>query len=32
MMAQERFKKEGSGDQQAWDLAFEHGYEGAFKK
>jgi len=32
MMAQERFKKEGSGDQQAWDLAFEHGYEDAFKK
>ena len=32
MMAQERFKKEGSGEQMAWDLAFEHGYEEGFKK
>ncbi len=32
MMAQERFKREGSGDKQAWDLAFEHGYEDGFKK
>lgn len=32
MMAQNRFKTEGSGDQQAWDLAFEHGYQDAFPK
>jgi hypothetical protein len=32
MMAQEYFKKEGSGEQMAWDLAFEHGYEDGFKK
>lgn len=30
MMAQKRFKTEGTGDQQAWDLAFEHGYEDGF--
>ena len=32
MMAQEYFKRQGSGDQEAWDLAFEHGYEDGFKK
>ena len=32
MIAQKRFKTEGTGDQQAWDLAFEHGYEDAFRK
>jgi len=32
MMAQQYFKRQGSGDQEAWDLAFEHGYEDGFKK
>jgi hypothetical protein len=32
MMAQEYFKKQGSGEQQSWDLAFEHGYDDGFKK
>jgi hypothetical protein len=32
MMAQEYFKRQGSGEQQSWDLAFEHGYEDGFKK
>jgi hypothetical protein len=32
MMAQQYFKRQGSGEQMAWDLAFEHGYEDAFKK
>ena len=32
MMAQERFKSEGSGEKMAWDLAFERGYEEGFKK
>ena len=32
MMAQTRFKQEGSGEQQSWDLAFENGYEAGFKK
>ena len=32
MMAQDYFKKQGSGEQMAWDLAFEHGYEDGFKK
>jgi hypothetical protein len=32
MMAQQYFKKQGSGNQQNWDLGFEHGYEDAFKK
>ena len=32
MMAQERFKSEGSGEPMAWDLAFERGYEEGFKK
>ena len=32
MMAQERFEKEGSGNKQDWDLAFENGFEAGFKK
>jgi len=32
MMAQARFKQEGSGRQQDWDLAFENGYEAGFRK
>ena len=32
MMAQEYFEKQGSGNKQDWDLAFEHGYEDGFKK
>ena len=32
MMAQDYFKKQGSGEQMAWDLAFEHGYEDGLKK
>jgi hypothetical protein len=32
MMAQKYFKQLGSGSQQDWDLAFENGYEEAFKK
>ena len=32
MMAQQRFKKEGSGNQQDWDLGFERGYEETFRK
>ncbi len=32
MMAQQYFKRQGSGEQMAWDLAFEHGYEDGFKK
>jgi len=32
MMAQEYFKRQGSGDQGSWDLAFEHGYEEGFNK
>ena|SRR5207249_3397652 len=32
MMAQKYFKQQGSGDQQDWDLAFEHGYEDGFRK
>lgn len=32
MMAQKRFKQEGSGNQQDWDLGFEKGYEEGFKK
>ena len=31
-MAQEYFKRQGSGNQENWDLAFEHGYEDGFKK
>ncbi len=32
MMAQDYFKRQGSGNQQDWDLGFEHGYEDGFKK
>jgi hypothetical protein len=32
MTAQEYFKRQGSGEKMAWDLAFEHGYEEGFKK
>ena len=32
MMAQKYFKRQGSGDQQRWDLAFENGYTDGFKK
>jgi hypothetical protein len=32
MMAQKRFKTEGSGNQQDWHLGFEKGYEEAFRK
>jgi hypothetical protein len=32
MMAQARFKRDGSGEQQSWDLAFENGYEAGFKE
>ena len=32
MMAQKYFKKQGSGNQPDWNLAFEHGYEDGFKK
>ena len=32
MMAQEYFKRQGSGEQMAWDLGFERGYEAGFKK
>ena len=31
-MAQEYFKREGSGNRQDWDLGFENGYADAFKK
>jgi len=32
LMAQRYFKQQGAGNQQDWDLGFEHGYEDAFKK
>ena len=32
MMAQEHFKREGTGNQQNCDLRFENGYEAGFKK
>src|SRR5213596_1778796 len=32
MMAQNYFKRQGSGEQQSWDLAFENGYTGGFRK
>lgn len=32
IMAQEAFKREGSGEKQSWDLAFENGYADGFKK
>ena len=31
-LAQQYFKRQGSGEQMAWDLAFEHGYEDGFNK
>jgi len=32
IMAQKYFEQHGSGNEQDWDLAFEHGYEDGFKK
>jgi hypothetical protein len=32
MMAQQYYKREGTGEKMAWDLAFEHGYEEAVEK
>jgi hypothetical protein len=32
MMAQQSFKRQGSGEKQSWDLAFENGYADGFKK
>ena len=32
MMAQQAFKRQGSEEQQSWDLAFENGYTDGFKK
>jgi hypothetical protein len=32
MMAQARFKQDGTGEQESWDLAYENGYEAGFKK
>ena len=32
MMAQQAFKRQSSGEQQSWDLAFENGYADGFKK
>jgi len=32
MMAQNYFKRQGSGEQQSWDLAFENGYTDGFRK
>ena len=32
MMAQQYFKRQGSGEQMDWNLAFEHGYEEGFQK
>ena len=32
MMAQKYFEREGSGNKQNWDLAFENGYEEGFKR
>ena len=32
MMAQKYFQRQGSGDQESWDLAFENGYTDGFKK
>jgi len=32
MMAQKYFKRQGSGEQQNWDLTFENGYTDGFKK
>ncbi|HEY4283283.1 MAG TPA: hypothetical protein VGM62_09470 [Chthoniobacterales bacterium] len=32
MLAQSYFKRQGTGDQGSWDLAFEHGYTDGFNK
>jgi len=32
MLAQQRFRQRGTGNQQDWDLGFERGYEDGFKK
>ena len=32
MKAQQFFKRQGSGEQQSWDLAFENGYADGFQK
>jgi len=32
MMAQEHFRREGTGNQQSWDLGFENGYEAGLKR
>ena len=32
MMAQNYFKRQGAGEQENWDLAFENGYADGFKK
>ena len=32
MMAQQALKRQASGEQQSWDLAFENGYADGFKK
>ena len=32
MIAQRYFEEQRSGNKQGWDLAFENGYEGGFKK
>ena len=32
MLAQKRFKQEGSGNQSDWNLGFAKGYEDSFKK
>ncbi|MGZ5019423.1 MAG: hypothetical protein ACXWAV_03260 [Chthoniobacterales bacterium] len=31
-MAQQYFKKQGSGNMQNWDMGFEHGYTAGFSK
>jgi hypothetical protein len=32
MMAQNYFKRQGAGEQENWNLAFENGYTDGFKK
>ncbi len=32
MIAQARFRQDGTGEQESWDLAYENGYEAGFKK
>jgi hypothetical protein len=32
LMAQNYFKRQGTGEQENWDLAFENGYTDGFKK